>query len=198
MQPRASCASGWKRVAGRHHGAQPDRGDNAVYRMLPLALALRDAIAPEFAARRHDVLGSASLNLGVFQGGKDLNIVPDHCRVGLDIRWHPGLPADEVIARLQAACAEFAPRATLRVHRTGPAFVTARTEPWAKRLRRAGRGWATADWFYDANIFAAHGIPAVAFGPGDIAQAHTRDEFIRERDLAAGAAAFFEFLTATP
>jgi acetylornithine deacetylase/succinyl-diaminopimelate desuccinylase-like protein len=83
----------------------------------------------------------------------------------------------------------------LRVHRTGPAFVTERTQPWAKRLRQAGRGWATADWFCDANVFAAHGIPAVAFGPGDIAQAHTRDEYIRERDLAEGAEAFRRFLT---
>lgn len=189
----------WLETRGRaHHGAQPDRGDNAVYRMLPLALTLRDVVAPEFAARRHDVLGAASLNLGVMQGGKDLNIVPDHCRVGLDIRWHPGLTADEVLARLEAAVRECAPRATLRLHRTGPAFVTERTDPWAKRLRRAGRGWAKADWFCDANIFAAHGIPAVAFGPGDIAQAHTRDEYIRERDLADGADAFFQFLTAAP
>jgi acetylornithine deacetylase/succinyl-diaminopimelate desuccinylase-like protein len=33
-------------------------------------------------------------------------------------------------------------------------------------------------WFCDANVFADSGIPAVAFGPGDIAQAHTADEFI--------------------
>jgi acetylornithine deacetylase/succinyl-diaminopimelate desuccinylase-like protein len=36
----------------------------------------------------------------------------------------------------------------------------------------------------------------VAFGPGDIAQAHTRDEFIRESDLRDGAEAFLRFLTA--
>ena len=186
----------WLETLGRaHHGAQPHRGDNAVYRMLPLALALRDVVAPEFAACRHDVLGAASLNLGVIQGGRDLNIVPDRCRVGLDIRWHPGLTEIEVMGRLKAVMAETAPKATLSVHRTGPAFVTARIDPWAKRLRRAGRGWATADWFCDANIFANAGIPAVAFGPGDIAQAHTRDEFIRERDLADGADAFFRFLT---
>jgi acetylornithine deacetylase/succinyl-diaminopimelate desuccinylase-like protein len=186
----------WLETSGRaHHGAQPQRGDNAVYRMLPLALALRDEVAPEFAACRHPVLGAASLNLGVMQGGKDMNIVPDQCRVGLDIRWHPELPADEVLARLRAAMRKHAPRATLRLHRSGPAFVTARTEPWARRLRAAGRGWAKADWFCDANVFSAHGIPAVAFGPGDIAQAHTRDEFIVDRELAAGAAAFEVFLT---
>lgn len=186
----------WIETTGRaHHGAQPDRGDNAVYRMLPIALKLRDELAAEFAARRHEVLGAASLNLGVMQGGRDMNIVPDACRVGLDIRWHPGLLESEVLARLKAVCRTVSPPATLRLHRTGPAFVTPRTQAWARRLRRAGRGWAKADWFCDANIFAANGIPAVAFGPGDIAQAHTRDEFIRERDLADGADAFFSFLS---
>jgi acetylornithine deacetylase/succinyl-diaminopimelate desuccinylase-like protein len=136
------------------------------------------------------------LNLGVMQGGRDMNIVPDACRVGLDIRWHPGLPEEEVLARLKTTCRDHAPGAILRLHRKGPAFVTERTEPWARRLRQAGAGWAKADWFCDANIFAAYGIPAVAFGPGDIAQAHTRDEFIREKDLAEGAEAFLRFQTA--
>ena len=189
----------WIETRGRaHHGAQPQRGDNAVYRMLPLALALRDHLAPELAARRHPVLGAASLNLGVMQGGSDINIVPDYCRVGLDIRLHPGVTAEEVLGRVRSLCREHAPRATVRVHRTGPSFVTDRTQPWARALRQAGRGWAKADWFCDANIFAGHGIPAVAFGPGDIAQAHTRDEYIRQRDLADGATAFGRFLAGGP
>jgi acetylornithine deacetylase/succinyl-diaminopimelate desuccinylase-like protein len=188
----------WLETTGRaHHGAQPDRGDNAIYKLLPLAQALRDEVAAEFAARRHAVLGKASLNLGVIQGGRDLNIVPDAARAGVDIRWHPELPEAEVVARLELAIREHSPGATLRLHRTGPAFVTARTEPWARALRRAGRGWATADWFCDANIFAAHGVPAVAFGPGDIAQAHTKDEYITTRALADGAGAFGAFLASS-
>ncbi|MBM3852210.1 MAG: M20 family metallopeptidase, partial [Verrucomicrobia bacterium] len=89
-----------------------------------------------------------------------------------------------------------APRAAVSVHRTGPSFVTERTGPWVRALRRVGRGWAKADWFCDANIFAGAGMAAVAFGPGDIAQAHTKDEFILERELAAGAAAFGRLLEA--
>jgi acetylornithine deacetylase/succinyl-diaminopimelate desuccinylase-like protein len=185
----------WIETHGRaHHGAQPHRGDNAIYRMLPLAIALRDTLAPELAARRHPVLGAASLNLGVLQGGRDINIVPDRCRVGLDIRLHPGLGTDEVLGRIRALCREHAPRARVEVYRAGPSFVTERSHPWARALRCVGCGWAKADWFCDANIFAGAGISAVAFGPGDIAQAHTKDEFIREAELAAGAEAFGRLL----
>lgn len=185
----------WLETPGRAcHGAQPWRGDNAVYRALPLATALRDELAPAFLARRHPVLGPASLNLGVFQGGRDLNIVPDRCRLGLDLRLHPGLEAKEALALVRELCRRHAPRTRVRIHRTGPAFVTPRTVPWARALRRAGEGWARADWFCDANVLAAAGIPSVAFGPGTIARAHTRDEYITRADLAAGAAAFGRFL----
>ena len=187
----------WIEVPGRAaHGARPERGVSAVYRALPLMQALQDKLAPLLAARRHPVLGGCSLNLGVVQGGGELNLVPAQCRLGLDIRVHPGFPAAAVLKLLREEVVRQAPGARLRVHREGPAFVTDRAEPWARRLRAAGRGWAAADWFCDANIFAAHGIPAVAFGPGRIAQAHTRDEFILERELDAGVAAFAQFLAA--
>lgn len=189
----------WLEAPGRAcHGARPERGDNAVYRMLPLALALRDELAPWLSSRRHALLGRASLNLGVLQGGRDINVVPDLCRAGLDIRLHPDLPAKDVLARLRSLVRTHAPRTSLRIHREGPSFVTPRGHPWARALRAAGRGWAAADWFCDANVLAAAGVPAVAFGPGDIAQAHTRDEFIRAADLAAGSEAFLRFLTSGP
>lgn len=186
----------WFDIPGRAaHGSKPERGDNAVYRALPLISALKDELAPALARNRHPALGGCSLNLGIVRGGGELNLVPAECQLGLDIRVHPDFPASEVMKLLKAALRRHAPRGTLRLHREGPSFVTPRTHPWAKQLRSVGRGWAAADWFCDGNIFAGHGIPSVAFGPGSIAQAHTRDEFIVARELEAGAAAFFKFLT---
>lgn len=186
----------WIDVPGRAaHGATPERGDNAVFRALPLLTALRDEVGPMLASRLHPVLGGCSLNLGIVQGGGELNLVPARCRLGLDLRLHPGFPAPEVLALLRATVKRHAPRAVLTIHREGPAFVTDRSEPWARRLRSAGRGWAVAKWFCDANVFSGlGGIPAVAFGPGSIAQAHTRDEYIERSELEAGAGAFQRFL----
>jgi acetylornithine deacetylase/succinyl-diaminopimelate desuccinylase-like protein len=185
----------WIDVPGRAaHGAKPERGDNAVYRALPLIAALQRGIGPALASRVHPVLGGCSLNLGIVQGGGEMNLVPALCRLGLDIRLHPGFPSPAVLKLLHSAIAQHAPRARLTLHREGPSFVTERTDPWAKRLRASGRGWAAADWFCDANIFAGAGIPSVAFGPGSIAQAHTKDEYILERELRAGVDAFRAFI----
>ncbi len=186
----------WIEVPGRAaHGSTPERGDNAVYRALPLIQALKDELAPTLARYRHPLLGGCSLNLGIVQGGGELNLVPALCRLGLDIRVHPDFTGEEVLRLIRAAVRRHAPKAQITIHRDGPAFVTPRDQRWAVRLHTVARGWATADWFCDGNIFAAHGIPAVAFGPGRIAQAHTRDEYIVARELEAGAAAFHRFLT---
>jgi acetylornithine deacetylase/succinyl-diaminopimelate desuccinylase-like protein len=185
----------WVDTAGKSvHGATPDLGINAIYRALPLARALETEAHPALKRRRHPLLGSATLCLTTISGGRDINVVPNACRLGLDVRTHPGCEADEVLALLKKLRARHAPAAKISVIRTGPAFETDRSNPWAQTLRASARGWAVANWFCDANIFAAHGIPAVAFGPGNIAQAHTRDEFITERDLNAGVGAFGKFL----
>jgi acetylornithine deacetylase/succinyl-diaminopimelate desuccinylase-like protein len=187
----------WIEVPGKAaHGAKPERGVNAVYRALPLLQALRDELGPALATRRHPVLGGCSLNLGIVQGGGEMNLVPALCRLGLDFRVHLGFPGAEVLRLLRSTVARLAPKARIVLHREGPSFVTPRREPWARALRAAGRGWAAADWFCDANIFAGHGIPAVAFGPGSIAQAHTKDEFIVSRELDAGTTAFLRFMAA--
>ena len=45
----------------------------------------------------------------------------------------------------------------------------------------------------DASTVAAAGIPAVVFGPGDIAQAHTKDEWIDLAQLEPAAEILFRF-----
>ena len=59
---------------------------------------------------------------------------------------------------------------------------------------RCGAELAGAPWFCDAAVFAAAGCPAIALGPGSIAQAHTCDEFISLEDLEKGAEFFLGFL----
>jgi acetylornithine deacetylase/succinyl-diaminopimelate desuccinylase-like protein len=66
--------------------------------------------------------------------------------------------------------------------------------PLVGKLVSAGGRTAGAAWFCDAAIFSAQGIPAVAVGPGSIAQAHTEDEFIEISALERGAEYFKKFL----
>ena len=54
------------------------------------------------------------------------------------------------------------------------------------------------DYFSDAGVLSDAGIPSVLFGPGDIAQAHTPDEWIDVRQLQRAADMLASFLQSLP
>jgi acetylornithine deacetylase len=53
-------------------------------------------------------------------------------------------------------------------------------------------------YFCDASVLSQGGIPSVVFGPGDIAQAHTADEWISLRQLESATSLLKKFLTSLP
>jgi acetylornithine deacetylase len=54
------------------------------------------------------------------------------------------------------------------------------------------------DYFCDASVLAQAGIASVVFGPGDIAQAHTADEWIARKSLENATTLLLKFLRSLP
>ena len=54
------------------------------------------------------------------------------------------------------------------------------------------------DYFCDASVLSQAGTPSIIFGPGDIAQAHTADEWIATDSLERGTQILSRFLQALP
>ena len=63
-----------------------------------------------------------------------------------------------------------------------------------RRLQSIGSNLTTAPWFCDAGRFGEKGLAAIAVGPGKIAQAHTKDEFIAVSDLEKGVEFYSNFI----
>ena len=57
---------------------------------------------------------------------------------------------------------------------------------------------AGVHYYCDASVLAERGIPSVVFGPGDIAQAHTADEWISLASLERARAMLLRFLQRLP
>ena len=189
----------WLRLTTRGraaHNATPERGENAVYKMADLLRAVRDEIAPEFAALADPVLGAPTMSVGTIQGGSKINIVPEVCTVDVDLRTVPAQATPDflemVFARLRRAC----PDLEIEHLRSNRPLDTAPGHPCVQALQAAGGRLVGAPWFCDGSLLAAGGIPAVAAGPGDIAQAHTADEWLAEDDLRAGVEFYQRFLRA--
>lgn len=170
------------------HASAPDRGDNAIYKMTATIERIREYVIPELTKTEHPLLGHSTLSVGTVRGGSKTNIVPDHCEATLDIRIIPSADPLKIINLIENVAQG------VKVEHQGSApLFTDPTHPLVAKLSALGASPVGAPWFCDAAVFAANGIPAVALGPGSIAQAHTADEFISVADLEAGAD-FFERL----
>jgi len=183
----------WLRIAtsGRScHGATPERGDNAIYKMSRIVEWLERDYAVRLT-RRHPVLGRATINVGTIRGGSKVNIVPHRCEIEVD---HRTLPGDNHVKFLRQLRAKFGP-VEIEVLNDNTGLDTPASHPIVVQLAAASGGRCVgAPWFSDGAIFARHGVPAVAFGAGSIAQAHTRDEFTSVSQVERCAAAMETFL----
>jgi len=180
------------------HGARPELGHNAVIDAARLVSLLDTDFRPILAEHGgfDPALGAPTMNIGMLHGGTRFNIVPDHATIALDFRSNPQLDAaGGPLPLLQSFLDTQAPTATLqRRSHPAPALHTDPNNPYVAALAAIGPGLTTAPWFSDAAHLAAAGVPAVAAGPGDIAQAHTAAESISITDLANGVHLFTTFL----
>jgi acetylornithine deacetylase/succinyl-diaminopimelate desuccinylase-like protein len=135
-------------------------------------------------------------------GGVQANIVPDRCEMIADRRTLPGETEASVRRELTALLRRHGLRATLADSKGNPchALETDPRRPLVRQFMRAAgqRAPVGVHFFCDAAVLSAGGIPSVVFGPGDIAQAHTVDEWISVRELEAATALLARFLGGLP
>ncbi len=185
------------------HGARPELGDNAIHRMARVVNLLETKYAAQLRRTRHPLLGPATINVGMIQGGRQPNIVPDHCAIRIDRRTIPGERDARVkreIVRFLQEHGERVQLADTKADEPAPPLETSPDIPLARAfLDTAGqRRAAGVDFFTDAGVLSAAGIPSVVFGPGDIAQAHTADEWLEIRQLEEATSLMGRFLSTLP
>lgn len=131
-----------------------------------------------------------TLQVTEIEGGIAANIVPASCSFVFDIRAMPGLDIDAIERRLvdfaETECLPamrlVAPKAAIdiqQVNRVPPFAADQSSDIVALTLKLAGENQTSAvSYATEAGLFQTGGVPSVVCGPGDIAQAHTADEWI--------------------
>ena len=190
-------------TAGRAcHSSRPDRGVSAVYRMAKVLSAVEEYANQLQASRTDPRLGPPTLSVGMIAGGVSPNTVPDHCAIQIDRRLLPGESATAAIEDLSKYLAaksfDFAiqTKPTLACNALAP---VADDHPLLKRLGDAIGPHETiaVPFGTDASTIAPT-IPAVVFGPGDIAQAHTKEEWVELEQVERAAEILFRFARGIP
>ena len=163
-----------------------------------------EAYAADLHARAPDpLLGPRTISVGRILGGVSANTVPDVCRIDVDRRLVPGESATDAGRDLETFLKGFPgidfPFALKESHAPCQPLSPEHSGPLVSRLGAAidsvvGRHEVQVVPFgTDASTIARAGIPAVVFGPGDIAQAHTKDEWIDLAQLEPAAEILYRF-----
>jgi len=184
-------------ITGRAaHASMPHLGANAIAAAGPLLAALAD-IERELAERPPDVRFTPpypTLQVTEIEGGTATNIVPAACRISFGLRAMPGLDIAAIERRIARVCEteclpplhRAAPEANVVLRQTNlvPPFAAGPSEIVALALTLARQNETEAvSYATEAGLFQAAGIPSVVCGPGDIAQAHTADEWIAVSEI---------------
>ena len=186
------------------HSSTPMLGKNAIYTMARVVSALEEYAEILAGSTPDPVLGPPSLSVGRIEGGISFNVVPDWCEIDIDRRVIPGeRVADcpgEARAYLDARLGKLMNRVdSLPPWVNMPPLVAGRAESFLPGLRSAiarvgGRTPEVIGVPYgtDAGPLGEGGLPCVVFGPGDIAQAHTRDEWVELDQVRLASEMYFE------
>lgn len=170
------------------HSADPSKGRSAIRMMMAVMGAIEGRYIPGLTAS-DPLTGKAQCSINMIRGGAQINIIPESCEIRVDRRIVPGedpCGATPAVVRLMDELRRDDPDLSVEVEAL---MVDGPLDPaggwdFIGRVRRAlddlgleseprGAGYAT-----DASDLAKAGIPAVVLGPGNIAQAHTCDEWL--------------------
>lgn len=180
----------WARITtkGRAaHAGNPSAGDNAILRMMRLVGAL-SSYYDKALARRVSGAMKSTVNIGMFHGGHNTNVVPSACTVEIDRRLLPNEKVKDAFKELKSVIDGVRePKGTYAVEfLTGTngffapengatvgafeAAVKAKTGRKVKFLNATGVS--------DGRYYADDGIEIINFGPGSGAQGHAANESV--------------------
>lgn len=174
------------------------RAGHASGRQDPSASALHQAMrwggqaldhVESLAHARFGGLTGLRFNIGRVEGGIKANMIAPSAELRFGFRPLPSMDIDDLLATF----AGFAEPAAAHFEETfrGPSLPSGDIAR-AEERRLAARDVAdelglpignAVDFWTEASLFSAGGYTALVFGPGDIAQAHTADEFVTLEQL---------------
>jgi succinyl-diaminopimelate desuccinylase len=168
------------------HSSTPELGINAITSMKTL-LGELDNYKIRFVPHKH--LGNCSMSINTIAGGKEINVVPDGCSIGIDIRTlprqnHQEITSDleKIFAKLKQTNPQF--KASVSIVREVGAMETDSDCDFVKRFCSVvgASGTKAISFTTDGPHFVSLGAPSVIFGPGKPQLAHKPDEYIEIAD----------------
>jgi acetylornithine deacetylase len=125
------------------------------------------------------------MNIGIVAGGTKSNVIAGGAFVHWSARLQPGESSDQFLDQIQS-CVPQGSNVDWEVPFRGEPLPAGGQDEIAARQfctsHELPLGEAV-DFWTEASLFSAAGLPALVLGPGDIAQAHVTDEWVELEQL---------------
>ena len=146
------------------HSAYPELGESAIDKLLAALTRLRAMPLPS-----HPEIGPCTLNIGLIEGGRAPNVIPDYAHA--DLLYRLVGPSQDLRGQILATAGD-------QVKITFPLEI-----PFLRLRTVDGLPTMTAAFTTDVPFLGNWGEPLL-IGPGSIHVAHTEGEYIEKRQLA--------------
>ncbi|MBU2670912.1 succinyl-diaminopimelate desuccinylase [Actinoplanes bogorensis] len=178
-----------KTTGRRAHTARAWRGSNAIHAAGEVLQRLSD-----YRPRTVTIDGCTyreGLNAVKIAGGVAGNVVPDACVVEVNMRFAPDRTEKQALEHVHEVFEGFEVELTDSAPGALPGLTAA---PAREFLTAVGAEPAAKLGWTDVARFAALGIPALNYGPGDPLLAHAQDEHVEIGKIRDGAATLHRWL----
>ena len=178
----------------RAHTARAWMGRNAIHRLADVLAAVS-----AYEARRPVVQGCEyreALQAVAVSGGVAGNVVPDTATVTINHRFAPDRTPEQAEEHVRSVLSGVLEAGdAVEMTDVAPPAAPGLDDPMlAALIRRSGAPVRAKLGWTDAAFFAARGVPASNFGPGDPLLAHTAEERVQREDLYSVYAALEDLL----
>jgi len=187
------------------HSSDPGQGRSAISMMVKVIQTLEARYIPTLTTT-HPLTGKAQCSINVIRGGAHVNIIPEQCEIQVDRRIVPGEDPAQVLPAVERLLDELRRGDDpVQVSQAEPDIIDYPLDPaggelfaaWVGRaLKQLGLPAEPLGVGYGTNgsNLSRIGLPTVVLGPGNIAQAHTQDEWIDLDQLRRGVDVYLQLM----
>ena len=184
------------------HGGTSNQGINAISKAAKLITEIENNLIPKMKEKNHWLIGGPTLNFGKIYGGDQPSTVAGECSIELDRRWIPSENYEqvfndfyEIFDKIKKEDPEFDAElkqiygdVNMMVHRPMEIDIN---DPVVKCLENSllmvnevNPSIVSFPAWTDASLLSNYAkIPTVVFGPGNLAKAHSKEEYIEIEQL---------------
>ena len=185
------------------HGSVPETGVNAIQYLMEALFHIKAGFNPQSI---HPTLGKTTMNIGVFHGGMEPNIVPDSAYASIDFRCVPGYDHNDVLQLIDDSIAKVKAEhsdANLWVEILNNRLLisTPDDHPLIQKAVELNRKMGLSTTI-EGKVACTDGsilntvcdTPMLIYGPGESSQAHVYDEYVTLEAFHNNVAFFYDIL----